>query len=426
VRVSRGHLAIAAAVAVALATSAAAGAQLRVLIGHTPNKTGSNRTAKTIDAIVIHDTEGRFVGSVRFLQRARARGSAHFVVSRRGQIVQLVPVKDVAWHAGNRWWNLHAIGIEHEGWAGRGAYTVAEYRASAQLVAYLAHRWGIPIDRRHIVGHAEVPNPSRPGQFGGISGHTDPGQYWNWRGYMWLVRYYAAHPVLPRFVKRMTLRESTPPPVRSLVQSGPRRAQGDTVVRGAQLRGHARWWSGIDAARRWRRHIYKVDFLVDGRTLYTDHTWPYSFRRGTGWDSTSVANGRHMLTVLAFGTHRYRVRKRIPVRVANPPLELRVEGVEAGDTVDGSLALSVRTDPRVDRVALYVDGTPVSRDGRAPFSLRWETTAAHEGDHDVLIYARARNGRRAAVELPVVVANSLTFPPALAERWPGSDVVPDG
>jgi hypothetical protein len=133
-----------------------------------------------------------------------------------------------------------------------------------------------------------------------------------------------------------------------------------------------------------------------------------------------------MLTVLAFGTHRYRVRKRIPVRVANPPLELRVEGVEAGDTVDGSLALSVRTDPRVDRVALYVDGTPVSRDGRAPFSLRWETTAAHEGDHDVLIYARARNGRRAAVELPVVVANSLTFPPALAERWPGSDVVPDG
>ena len=178
-RVSRGHLALAAAALVALATSAAAGARLRVLIEHTPNKTGSNRTAKTIDAIVIHDTEGRFVGSVRFLQRARARGSAHFVVSRRGQIVQLVPVKDVAWQAGNAWWNLHAIGIEHEGWAGRGGYTVAEYRASAQLVAYLAHRWGIPLDRGHIIGHDEVPDPNHRGVFGGVSHHTDPGPHWN-------------------------------------------------------------------------------------------------------------------------------------------------------------------------------------------------------------------------------------------------------
>jgi N-acetyl-anhydromuramyl-L-alanine amidase AmpD len=80
------------------------------------------RFRPAINAIVIHDTEGRFIGSVRVLQRARTRGSAHFVVSRRGQIVQLVPVTDVAWHAGNAWWNLHSIGIEHEGWAGRRAY----------------------------------------------------------------------------------------------------------------------------------------------------------------------------------------------------------------------------------------------------------------------------------------------------------------
>jgi N-acetyl-anhydromuramyl-L-alanine amidase AmpD len=410
---------------VALATSAAATAQLRVLIERTPNKTGSNRTAKTIDAIVIHDTEGRFVGSVRFLQRARARGSAHFVVSRRGQIVQLVPVKDVAWHAGNAWWNLHAIGIEHEGWAGRGGYTVAEYRASAQLVAYLAHRWGIPLDRRHIIGHAEVPNPRWPGHYGGISGHTDPGGFWNWRGYMWLVRYYATHPVLPTFVRRMTLHDSPPPPARALVRA-PARPRTDTVARGAHIEGHARWWSGIDASRRWRRHIYKVDFAVDGRTLYTDHTWPFSFRGGTGWDSTTVANGRHMLTVLAYGTRHYRIRKRIPIRVANPPLRLSVGGADAGDAVQGSLSLAVRTDRRVDRVALYVDGRPVSRDRRAPFSLHWETTAASEGDHELVVYARASNGRRAALTLPLVVANSTTFPSTLAESWPRRDVVTDG
>src|SRR4051812_26954100 len=103
----RACTALVAAVSVAAVASATAwGSPLRVLIGHTPNKTKSNRSAKTISGIVIHDTEGRFVGSVRFLQNARVRGSAHFVVSRRGQVVQLVPVGDVAWHAGNGWWNL--------------------------------------------------------------------------------------------------------------------------------------------------------------------------------------------------------------------------------------------------------------------------------------------------------------------------------
>ena len=112
----RGLVAVAAVLlAVAVGTSAASGAGFRVLIGHTPNKTETNRTRRTIDAIVIHDTEGRFIGSVRALQNARRDASAHFVVSRRGQIVQLVPVTDVAWHAGNRRWNLHSIGIEHEG-----------------------------------------------------------------------------------------------------------------------------------------------------------------------------------------------------------------------------------------------------------------------------------------------------------------------
>jgi hypothetical protein len=324
--------------------------------------------------------------------------------------VQLVPVKDVAWHAGNAWWNLHSIGIEHEGWAGRGRYTVAEYRASAQLAAYLAHRWGIPIDRQHIIGHAEVPNPSRPGHFGGISGHTDPGRYWNWRGYMWLVRFYSAHPVLPAFVKRMTLHDSpAPAPARNVA-----RVTTSTVDRGAVVRGKTRWWSGIDASRRWRRHIYKTDFLVDGRTLYTDHTWPYSFHRSVGWDSRTVANGRHMLTVLAYGTHRYRVRKRIPVRVVNPPLRADVSGVVAGSAVQGRVELNVQPSEATERVVLYADGKAI-----------WETLGVREGGHRLVVYVRGLHGRRAALAMPVVVANSATFPPALAENWFTHGVTPE-
>src|SRR4051794_34430050 len=102
----RGQLVLVVALlAAAVGASTAWGSSLRVLIRQTPNKTETNRTAKTIDSIVVHDTEGRFIGSVRALQSARREASAHFVVSRRGQVVQLVPVTDVAWHAGNSRWN---------------------------------------------------------------------------------------------------------------------------------------------------------------------------------------------------------------------------------------------------------------------------------------------------------------------------------
>jgi hypothetical protein len=383
-------------------------------MSHTPNKTDTNRTAKTIDAIVVHDTEGRFIGSLRTLQNPRVDGSAHFVVSRKGQIVQLVPVGDVAWQAGNTRWNRHSIGIEHEGWAGHRAYTPAEYRASAALVAYLAHRWGIPIDRRHIIGHAEVPDPNHPGRFGGVSHHTDPGPYWNWRLYMRLVRHYAAHRMLPTFVKRMALYDS---PFPRGVVTAPRRPVRSVVDRHATVHGKALWWSGITPWWQGYRHIRKVEFSVDGHLRYTDHTWPYSFHRTVGWDSRTVANGRHMLSVRAYGAHHYRTWKRIPIRVANPPLRLRVVGAVSGGAVDGLLTVNARVNGPVDRVTLYADGQPVARDGRAPYTLRWNTLDANEGAHNLFVYARDRHGHRAALRVPVVVANAPLFPAALSQNW---------
>lgn len=407
--------------AVALTASSAWGASLRVLIKHTPNKTDSNRTARTINGIVIHDTEGRFIGSIHALQNPHVDGSAHFVVSRAGQIVQLVPVTDVAWHSGNSSWNLHSIGIEHEGWAGKRAYTEPEYRASAELVAYLAHRWSIPVDRTHIIGHSEVPDPYHRGLYGGVSHHHDPGPYWNWGHYMYLVRYYTAHPVLPTFVKQMTLRQM-PAPAAARSAAVPAVAARDTapasvVDRHASVHGKAQWWSGIDSWRRWQKHIWKVEFYVDGKLLYTDHTWPYSFHRNVGWDSATVSNGSHMLSELMYGTHHYRAWKRIPVRVVNPPMHIRIIGAVSGGAVAGLLTLNARINTDADRVVLYADGKPVSRDLTAPFTLKWDTTSASEGAHSLLVYARDAHGHRAALPLPVMVANAPTFPVALSRNW---------
>src|SRR5918994_1938399 len=179
---SRGHVAVVAA-ALALAAlggTAAEAAGLKVLWLESGNHTSSARKISSVDRIVIHVTEGSFWGSVRWLRNHRSHGSSHYVVSRGGDVVQLVSTSDVAWHAGNRWVNRHSIGIEHEGYTARGGFTQAQYEASAKLVAYLAARAGMPVDRRHVIGHNEVPSPNGHG-VGGADHHTDPGKKWRKR-----------------------------------------------------------------------------------------------------------------------------------------------------------------------------------------------------------------------------------------------------
>ena len=153
------------------------------------NYTNAHRGAAKIDMIVIHVAQGGFSATINWFQNPIARASAHYVVGRKGAVAQCVHNADIAWHAG--WWktNKKSIGIEHEGYIGNPkSFTKRMYHSSARLSAYLCGRYNIPIDRRHIIGHNEVPGCSGPG--GGIDCHTDPGRYWNWDKYMQLIKHY--------------------------------------------------------------------------------------------------------------------------------------------------------------------------------------------------------------------------------------------
>jgi N-acetyl-anhydromuramyl-L-alanine amidase AmpD len=390
---------LACALAVACAGTAQA-AGLQVLWLESDNKTSSARKLSSVERIVIHVTEGSFWGSVRWLTNTRSRGSSHYIVSRHGEVVQLVSTSDVAWHAGNRWVNRHSIGIEHEGWTRRGGFTQAQYEASARLIAFLATRARLPIDRRHIIGHDEVPDPDGTG-FGGFDHHTDPGPRWNWRRYMALVRTFAQEPQRPRYTRRI-------PRVAALPRPKPKPS---VVAPGAVVRGVARW-DVPRVGRLWRRGVYRVEFFVDGKLLWRDRVGPFTFARGRGWDTRTVPNGRHLLTAKVYGRKGYRMWKRYPVRVNNPPIRLRVAGVRPESGLRGEVAVAVEPSYPVKRVALYVDGRPVSRDGSAPYRLHWDSTGAAEGPHELVVYARTAGGRRAAQVLPVVVVNG-ELPPTL-------------
>jgi hypothetical protein len=146
-----------------------------------------------VQMIVIHVSQGSYSGTISYFQDPASQASAHYVTkSSDGEITQMVHDHDIAWHAGNWDYNTRSIGIEHEGFVNDPSwFTDAMYRHSAQLTAYATVKFGIPIDRLHIIGHSEVPDPNNPALFGGAGHHTDPGPYWNWSLYLSYVRQYA-------------------------------------------------------------------------------------------------------------------------------------------------------------------------------------------------------------------------------------------
>ncbi|WP_274917689.1 N-acetylmuramoyl-L-alanine amidase [Streptomyces sp. WZ-12] len=145
------------------------------------NYTPANRpTSHPIQMVIVHVTQETFPDTLMLFGRPGYRASAHYTVrSDDGFVAQSVRERDVAWHAGNTRYNWHSIGVEHEGridepkW-----FTGALYEHSAALTAAICHRYRIPVDRQHIIGHHEVPG----------SDHTDPGPLWDWPRYMRLVK----------------------------------------------------------------------------------------------------------------------------------------------------------------------------------------------------------------------------------------------
>ena len=182
----------------------------------------ASRGDAEINYIVVHVTESSAQSAINWFQNPDAGTSSQYLVRKDGTVIQLVKEKDIAYHAGNYAYNEQSIGIEHEGLVSDSdLYNTQMAQASANLVKYLAQKYNIQKDRIHIIGHNEVPCPcsdtcpnalptSRPGacsnhnhgssvcEYGGLSHHTDPGQYWNWDNYMSLIGASAGVPSAPQ------------------------------------------------------------------------------------------------------------------------------------------------------------------------------------------------------------------------------------
>ena len=371
----------------------AAASQPPPYLASSQNYTTSQRKPGQIRFVVIHVTEGSFWGSVTWLRDPRAHASVNFVVSRDGHVAQLVPLHDIAWHAGNWAYNVRSAGIENAGYADDpSGFPLAEYRATARLTANIARSSLIPIDRRHIIGHSQVPDPNDPLQGGGIDGHTDPGPHWKWGLFMHLVRK-DAYPAREVVHKHVGLQ-----------------VESSTLYGGQVIAGGVPWRAKIDGP------VQRVSFLVDGHVRWVDRVAPFAFQGGRLWNTFSLRNGRHVLELRAYGRKGTWTRHRFTVRVKNEPFTLAAAGLKPQQQVKGVLAVqALFTGVPPARVRLLLDGREIDHDTAPPYVFHWDTRRAKDGKHVLTIVGRARDGRVVRSAIPVVVSNALQAPAIVAD-----------
>ena len=373
-------LAVALAALVSFAGAAAALPLMSFVPANRANYAPAKRTAASVRLIVVHVTEGTSSGAIAWFRNPRARASANYVVGRDGAITQMVPNWDVAWHAGNGWVNRHSLGIEHEGYTGiLGTLTDAEYRSSAQLVAGLLRRSLLPIDRRHVIGHNEVPDPFHPGLSGGYSHHTDPGRFWDWSRYLSYVRSYA---------------HGSTPPARVFDVGTTGVAFGQTVAGAARIEAVP---TGEAADH--------VDLLIDGRLAETLRIAPYVLADGA-WDTTLVPNGRHVLTAHAVAVDGRRASSSIVLTVKNPVVKIKAVSLANAQIVTGSVRWAATIAGTPAQVEFLVDGAVRAALTQRPYAFDWDTTSETSGPHTLLVRAlRSDDKILASRMLVVAVAN---------------------
>lgn len=143
-----------------------------------PSNYGGTRSK--VDTVVVHTSEGSAPSALSWFgmdHKPSGQGptSAHYLIGKDGTVYSLVPEDRIAYHAGNWDYNVKSIGIELEGKSEDASiFTTPMLASLVVLVRQLSGKYGFPMDRKHIIGHNEVPGAT----------HTDPGKFFPWDKFM--------------------------------------------------------------------------------------------------------------------------------------------------------------------------------------------------------------------------------------------------
>lgn len=127
-----------------------------------------------IEKIIVHVSGGSVESCYHTFMDKTREASYHYIVDFDGTVIQFVRERNVAWGCG--WWNWNRRGI-NIAFAGTLEHnrdkTEEQFEAIAGLIAHLATKYDLGINRKVVKGHVEVPGCSGSG--GGFTCHHDPG-----------------------------------------------------------------------------------------------------------------------------------------------------------------------------------------------------------------------------------------------------------
>lgn len=150
-----------------------------------------DRQGNSVDGVVLHSMGGYYKGTLTWFNKPGVIASAHYLVSKLGEISKCVEERFASWHAGvvtvpyqnapkimqKKWGinpNLYTIGIELEDEKNKEwAYPQKQYFATVELVSDIFKRHNLPANTDTILMHKQT-NPLN--RFDPI-GQWDHGQF---------------------------------------------------------------------------------------------------------------------------------------------------------------------------------------------------------------------------------------------------------
>ena len=144
-----------------------------------PNYSKKARRKKNIKFIIIHYTGMQStIESIQRLKNPNTKVSCHYLIDKKGVIIQMVPDKFIAWHAGKSKWgkeknlNKNSIGIELQNKGHQHGYenfTTKQIKNLVILCNKLKKNYSIK--KENFLGHSDIA-PLRK---------VDPGEKFPWK-----------------------------------------------------------------------------------------------------------------------------------------------------------------------------------------------------------------------------------------------------
>ena len=152
---------------------------MKITPNFSPNHSKKIRLKSEIKFVIIHYTGMQSeIESIKRLKDPKYKVSCHYLISRKGKIIQMVKEKNIAWHSGKSKWkkfknlNDYSIGIELVNKGHKFGYQSFSYQQISSLITLCKKlKKKYLIKKENFLGHSDIA-PLRK---------VDPGEKFPWK-----------------------------------------------------------------------------------------------------------------------------------------------------------------------------------------------------------------------------------------------------